>query len=85
MTCKRSPEDDYLACEARKMIDLAINDLPAALREAAHLRFLQEASYPAMARLLSITVENARKRVQQARAILRERIRADLRTSHASL
>jgi len=73
-----SPEDDYLACEVRKIVFLAINDLPATLRDAATLRFVQETSYPAMARTLSITVENARKRVQQARAILRQRIKADL-------
>ena len=73
-----SPEDDYLACEVRKIIFIAINELPATLRDAANLRFVQETSYPAMARTLSITVENARKRVQQACAILRQRIKADL-------
>jgi RNA polymerase sigma factor (sigma-70 family) len=75
---EQSPEDDYLACEVRRIIFLAIDELPATLRDAAQLRFLQETSYPAMARRLSITVENARKRVQQARAILRQRIKADL-------
>ncbi len=78
LSCNHSPEDDYLACEVRKIVALAINDLPVALRDAAHLRFVQETSYPVMARVLSISVENARKRVQQARAILRERIKADL-------
>jgi RNA polymerase sigma-70 factor (ECF subfamily) len=80
LSCGHSPEDDYLACEVRKIVGLAIGELPAALRDAAHLRFVQETSYPVMARMLSITVENARKRVQQARAILRERIKADLRS-----
>jgi RNA polymerase sigma factor (sigma-70 family) len=78
LSCAQSPEDDYLACEVRKIVSSAINDLPAALRDAAHLRFVQETPYPVMARTLSITVENARKRVQQARAILRQRIKADL-------
>ena len=73
-----SPEDDFLACEVRKIIFIAINELPATLRDAANLRFVQETSYPAMARTLSITVENARKRVQQARAILRQRIKTGL-------
>jgi RNA polymerase sigma-70 factor (ECF subfamily) len=73
-----TPEDDYLAREVRKIISMAINDLPASLRDAATLRFVQETPYPAMARTLSISVENARKRVQQARAILRRRIRAEL-------
>ena len=75
---EQSPEDDYLACEVRKIIFVAINELPAMLRDAAQLRFVQETPYQAMARTLSITVENARKRVQQARAILRQRIKADL-------
>ena len=75
---KQSPEDDYLAHEVRKIIFVAIDELPATLRDAAQLRFVQETPYPAMARTLSITVENARKRVQQARAILRERIKAEL-------
>lgn len=75
---EQSPEDDYLACEVRKIIFLAIDALPATLRAAAQLRFVQETPYPAMARTLSITVENARKRVQQARAILRQRIKAEL-------
>ena len=75
---KQSPEDDYLAHEVRKIIFVAIDELPATLRDAAQLRFVQETPYPAMARTLSITVENARKRVQQARAILRQRIRAEL-------
>ena len=78
LSCAHSPEDDYLACEVRKIVAVAINELPDALRDAAHLRFVQETSYPVMARMLSITVENARKRVQQARAILRQRIKADL-------
>jgi len=78
LSCSHSPEDDYLACEVRKIVALAIGELPTALRDAAQLRFVQETSYPVMARMLSITVENARKRVQQARAILRDRIKADL-------
>jgi len=78
LSCGHSPEDDYLACEVRKIVSAAISELPASLRDAAHLRFVQEISYPMMARMLSITVENARKRVQQARAILKERIKADL-------
>ena len=73
-----SPEDDYLACEVRKIVFLAINELPTALRDAARLRFVQETPYPAMAQTLKITAENARKRVQQARALLRQRIKAGL-------
>lgn len=73
-----SPEEEYFACEVRKIILLAINELPAALRDAAMLRFVQETSYPAMASQLSISEANARKRVQLARAMLRQRIKAQL-------
>ena len=78
LSCNHSPEDDYLACEVREIVAAAINELPTSLHDAANLRFVQETSYPVIARMLSITVENARKRVQQARAILRRRIKADL-------
>ena len=81
---EQSPEDDYLACEMREIIFLAIDALPATLRDAAQLRFVHETPYPAMARTLSITVENARKRVQQARAILRRRIKSELSTASVS-
>lgn len=74
----RSPEDDYLAAEVRRVVAMAIGELPAALREAAHLRFVQEASYSSMAHALSISEENARKRVQHARAILRRTIKEQL-------
>ncbi|HEX2120626.1 MAG TPA: RNA polymerase sigma factor [Thermoanaerobaculia bacterium] len=80
LSCRHSPEDDYLAGEVRHVIARALGELPPVLRDAANLRFVQEMSYPVMARTLAITVENARKRVQQARAILRDRIKRELET-----
>lgn len=82
LSCGHSPEAEYLSCEVGRIIAAAIAELPAPLRDAAHLRFVQELSYPVMAGMLSITVENARKRVQQARAILRDKI--TLRMASAS-
>ena len=38
------------------------------------LRFLQETAYREIAEQLAITTDNTRKRVQQARAILRARL-----------
>jgi DNA-directed RNA polymerase specialized sigma24 family protein len=49
----------------------AIESLPPLLRDVARLRFLHEASYGAIASTLSITEPTARKRVQQARTVLR--------------
>ena len=46
---------EAIAAAGRKVVAMAIGELPASLREAAHLRFVQEISYPAMARMLSIT------------------------------
>lgn len=75
-----SPEHHCLASEIGTLITDAMNDLRPSLRDAARLRFIDEASYDEIASKLSITVVNARKRVQQSRSILRERLR-DLGTS----
>jgi RNA polymerase sigma factor (sigma-70 family) len=80
-----SPEEHCLASEIGTLIAEAIGDLPPALREAARLRFVDEASYPEMANRLAITVENARKRVQQSRSILRERLQRDLGRRNAEV
>jgi RNA polymerase sigma-70 factor (ECF subfamily) len=80
LTAQESPESQCLASEISQRITDAIAELPAPLRDAARLRFVDEASYPEMAEKLSITVENARKRVQQSRSILRTVLkRADFR------
>jgi len=70
-----SPETEYLASEIGRNIKAAIGELPPALRDAARMRFVEEASYSEMAEKLSITQENARKRVEQSRRLLRERLR----------
>lgn len=80
LTVRESPESQCLASEIGQTIADAIAGLPAPLRDAARLRFVEEASYPEMAAKLSISVENARKRVQQSRSILRDLLkRADFR------
>ncbi len=75
---KSTPESAYYSCEVRVVIAKAIAGLPVALRDAANLRFIQETSYQLIASRLRITPENARKRVQQARALLREQIKREL-------
>jgi RNA polymerase sigma-70 factor (ECF subfamily) len=75
---KSTPESVYYSCEVRGVIAKAIAGLPVALRDAANLRFIQETSYQIIALRLCITPENARKRVQQARALLREQIKREL-------
>ena len=71
-----SPEEQAMASETFARVAAAIAELPPPLRDAARMRFFDEQSYQVMAARLSITCDNARKRVQQARAFLRDRLRA---------
>lgn len=66
-----SPEDVVLSNEMRGRLQRAIESLPPLLRDVAQMRFLHEASYGSIASALSITEPTARKRVQQARTVLR--------------
>jgi RNA polymerase sigma-70 factor (ECF subfamily) len=69
-----TPEEELLQSEACRAIAAAIDALPQMLRDAAQLRFLQELDYDVVAARLQITEGNARKRIQQARAMLCERL-----------
>ena len=75
-----SPEQACLEAELQCYLRGCIEALPARLRASAWLRLLEEASYPEIARVLGITQDNARKRVQEARSILRRAIDAYRRT-----
>jgi RNA polymerase sigma-70 factor (ECF subfamily) len=70
----RTPEEDVLQAEACRSITTAIRELPRRLREIAEMRFIEDLDYDVIAGRLDITQENARKRVQQARGILSERL-----------
>ena len=69
-----SPEDACVSSQIRESIRATIERLPPPIRAVAQLRFVHEASYPVIADRLSITEANARKRVQQARALLRPQL-----------
>lgn len=69
-----SPEDRCHLSQMRESIAVAISRLPEALRVVALMRFAQEASYTTIATHLGITEANARKRVQQARTMLRPQL-----------
>jgi RNA polymerase sigma-70 factor (ECF subfamily) len=69
-----SPEDDFLNREAVGYVFGVVNDLPPRLREPFTLRFLQEMDYGDIAEQLILTSDNVRKRIQQARDILRQRL-----------
>lgn len=69
-----SPESEVLNRERDIYIRAAINALPANLRIAFILRYYQEMSYSDIAQQLAISNDNARKRVQQARTILKKKL-----------
>ncbi|HYI12151.1 MAG TPA: sigma-70 family RNA polymerase sigma factor [Thermoanaerobaculia bacterium] len=69
-----SPEDVVLIAQIGNGIRSAIAELPPPLRTVAEFRFVQEMGYDVIAECLSITEANARKRVQQAREMLRPRL-----------
>jgi RNA polymerase sigma factor (sigma-70 family) len=69
-----SPED---ACLSRETVDSVcdfVNDLPLRLREPFALRFFQEMAYADIADRLILSADNVRKRIQQARDILKQRM-----------
>jgi DNA-directed RNA polymerase specialized sigma24 family protein len=70
-----SPEQALLGKEMRLYLANAIDDLPTVLRRTSVLYFIQEMSYRDIADYLALSIENTRKRIQQARAILREKLR----------
>lgn len=69
-----SPEKVFLNREAIAYVCDVINDLPPRLREPFALRFFQEMAYGDIAERLILTTDNVRKRIQQARDILRQRL-----------
>ena len=70
-----SPEQSLLNREVVVYLCHAVNDLPLRLREPFVLRFFQEMAYRDIAERLILSTENVRKRIQQARQILRERLK----------
>lgn len=67
-------DDQVLERELWAVAGSMIQDLPDLLKDVADLYFIQELSYPEIAEQLHLTQENVRKRVQKARAILREQL-----------
>ncbi|MFT3767558.1 MAG: sigma-70 family RNA polymerase sigma factor [Minicystis sp.] len=78
------PEAAHLHRELGGHIQRAIDDLPARLREPCRLRFIEEMPYEPIAEELGLTNETVRKRIQEARDILRRRLGVYLRDSHAA-
>lgn len=69
-----SPEDLTIQREVSVCLFQAVGSLPLRLREPFILRFFYEAGYPEISQQLALSSANVRKRIQQARIILRERL-----------
>jgi RNA polymerase sigma factor (sigma-70 family) len=69
-----SPEEAVLRREMYACLQCAIDDLPVRLRAPLILRFFVELSYADIAEQLMLSIENVRKRTQEARAILQEKL-----------
>jgi RNA polymerase sigma factor (sigma-70 family) len=69
-----SPEEACLSREAVGYVQDIVEDLPLRLREPFRLRFFQEMAYADIAERLILSTPNVRKRIQQARDILRQRL-----------
>jgi len=78
-----SPEDGLINREVFAYVCSAIADLPPRLREPFVLRFFQEMDYREIAESLILTTDNVRKRIQQARDILRKELNRFLEGSIA--
>lgn len=71
----RCPDRVVLRGEIVRSIERAADDLPPHLRQIFVLRFVEEQPYEAIARVMGITPENARKRLQLARGLVRAALR----------
>ncbi len=71
-------ESRLLAGELISVVRDRIQSFPPRLRKVAELHLLGEISYSEIADLLALTEVNVRKRMQEARALLREHLQAYL-------
>jgi RNA polymerase sigma-70 factor (ECF subfamily) len=76
-----SPEQGLITREVFAYVCTAVDDLPKRLREPFVLRFFQEMDYREIAECLILSTDNVRKRIQQARDILREQLNRFLQGS----
>jgi RNA polymerase sigma-70 factor (ECF subfamily) len=70
LTTQRTPEHEYLLKELGCVLSRALSAMPERLA-LTFTAYIESGGYPGVARALGITESNARKRIQEARAILR--------------
>ncbi|WP_242055027.1 RNA polymerase sigma factor [Scytonema hofmannii] len=69
------PESNILNLEMRAYLHQRIESLPDRLRHPFILHYCQEKSYQDIAKQLALSEENVRKRIQQARRILKKQLK----------
>jgi RNA polymerase sigma factor (sigma-70 family) len=79
-----SAEQQLLRRELSTMLRRAIRNLPDGLRGPVIMRLIEEAPYELIAQTYGLTTVNARKRIQQGRALLRECLVTYLRSGAAA-
>ncbi len=75
LTSTSSPKTTLLRQELITYLQQIIAELPPRLHQPFVLKFLKESSYKDISQQLSISEDNARKRIQQARSILRKQLK----------
>lgn len=70
-----APERALHDAQLAAALERAVDTLPSRLRTAFELRFRESLPYTEISRVLEISPENARKRIQQARGLLRKELR----------
>ena len=75
-TRQQTPEGDLLNAELSRRLRAAIETLPERLKAPVVLRLVQGEEYDDIAYKLGISNDNVRKRVQQGRGLLREKLKA---------
>lgn len=79
-----NPEELALRHELSLYLCHSINGLPSKLRKPFLLRFIQEMSYVDISAQLNLSSDNTRKRIQQAKTILRTKL-ASYRSANGDL
>lgn len=79
-----NPEELTLRNELSVYLSHSINGLPSKLRQPFLLRFIQEMSYVDISAQLNLSSDNTRKRIQQAKTILRTKL-AKYRSSNGDI
>jgi len=72
---RRSPEERALAGDAERVLQAALDELPAAFREAVVLRDVEDLSYEEIAEVLGVRIGTVRSRIARGRRRLAERLR----------